>query len=343
MAVTEEYRRGRHRALAEPDMDGHARHHRARARRGGRERHAWLAPLAALLSTVALLLGVVLLDAGGGPVVAVADGADRGDAVLVPPVSLPLPTAPEPGAAEKLANAPAKDADPADDPEAAASGGRRPGGAAGGVGEAVGVDAAAEAVRPPVAAHPVDPPAALPLPPVDPGAAPAPAPAPPAPAPPAVAPPAVDAPPEVPRAELAPAARAPVVPKPPAGARCSTVLGTANVLGYVAQAGHHVAQHFRFPLSQILGRGSRSVAGSDHPAGRALDFLVFGNRALGDAIADYALAHRGELGISYVIWQQRINTGSGWRAMPDRGSPTANHRDHVHLSFGTAPGSGLSC
>jgi hypothetical protein len=39
-----------------------------------------------------------------------------------------------------------------------------------------------------------------------------------------------------------------------------------------------------------------------------------------------------------VIWRQRINSGTGWRAMEDRGSITQNHYDHVHVSFDeTAP------
>ena len=56
----------------------------------------------------------------------------------------------------------------------------------------------------------------------------------------------------------------------------------------------------------------------------------------GDAVASYAIANMGRFGITYVIWQQRIwLAGSGgWRAMEDRGSATANHFDHVHISVG---------
>jgi len=55
--------------------------------------------------------------------------------------------------------------------------------------------------------------------------------------------------------------------------------------------------------------------------------------------------NREELGVSYVIWRQRIDTGSGFRPMADRGSPTANHFDHVHVSFepGAGSGSPISC
>jgi hypothetical protein len=84
-----------------------------------------------------------------------------------------------------------------------------------------------------------------------------------------------------------------------------------------------------------------------HPtASRAIDILVsdaFGqvpsdDNRLGDAVADYALAHQPENGIWYVIWRQRYNDGGGWDPMEDRGSITQNHYDHVHVSFEeTAP------
>jgi hypothetical protein len=80
--------------------------------------------------------------------------------------------------------------------------------------------------------------------------------------------------------------------------------------------------------------GGRSGYGGDHGTGHALDIMCSGS--LGDAIAAYVRAHAGELGVSYVIWSQHIWTvqrsSEGWRAMPDRGSTTANHYDHVHVT-----------
>jgi hypothetical protein len=92
----------------------------------------------------------------------------------------------------------------------------------------------------------------------------------------------------------------------------------------------------------VLGVAGRANA-SDHPRGLAVDFMV--DRATGDKLAACALRDREALGISYVIWRQRIDTGSGFRAMPDRGSPTANHFDHVHVSFepGVTPGDPATC
>jgi len=52
-----------------------------------------------------------------------------------------------------------------------------------------------------------------------------------------------------------------------------------------------------------------------------------------NTLADYIAAHLNELGVKYVIWKQRINLGSGWRGMENRGSITQNHFDHVHITF----------
>ena len=67
---------------------------------------------------------------------------------------------------------------------------------------------------------------------------------------------------------------------------------------------------------------------------------MFADRAKGDQLADYVLANRARMGVKYVIWKQRINHGSGWVPMEDRGSNTANHFDHVHASFNARPGTG---
>jgi hypothetical protein len=83
----------------------------------------------------------------------------------------------------------------------------------------------------------------------------------------------------------------------------------------------------------VTSWGGRSGSG-DHGAGLALDIMVTGSA--GDAIAEFVRGHAGELGVSYVIWSQRIWTversSEGWRYMSDRGSTTANHYDHVHVS-----------
>ncbi|MGZ4665413.1 MAG: SH3 domain-containing protein [Frankiaceae bacterium] len=81
--------------------------------------------------------------------------------------------------------------------------------------------------------------------------------------------------------------------------------------------------------------GGRSGSGGNHGTGRALDIMC--TSSLGGAIANYVRSHASELGVSEVIWAQRIWTvqrsSEGWRPMADRGSATANHYDHVHVSL----------
>jgi hypothetical protein len=73
----------------------------------------------------------------------------------------------------------------------------------------------------------------------------------------------------------------------------------------------------------------------EHASGRALDIMT-SDVALGTAIADFLRSHSAELKLYDVIWRQRIWTpvrgGEGWRGMSSRGSATANHYDHVHVS-----------
>lgn len=118
----------------------------------------------------------------------------------------------------------------------------------------------------------------------------------------------------------------PPPPPTPEPEPCSTELeGTQP---HVAQVGNHVLT--KFDVDSVGGVASRSGA-SDHPSGLALDFMTTG--ATGDRIAEYILANQSEFGVTYVIWEQRYNDGSGWSYMEDRGSDTANHYDHVHVSF----------
>ncbi|MEU7860311.1 hypothetical protein [Nonomuraea sp. NPDC049141] len=85
----------------------------------------------------------------------------------------------------------------------------------------------------------------------------------------------------------------------------------------------------------------RSGGGGEHPLGRACDFMMStggtmpteANQALGNRIAAWAIENKDKLGVKYVIWKQRINQGSGWSPMSDRGSITENHFDHVHISM----------
>lgn len=103
-----------------------------------------------------------------------------------------------------------------------------------------------------------------------------------------------------------------------------------GVKPWVFEAANYLGN--KFNIDVIGGLGSRSRK-SEHPLGLALDFMTSDDR--GTALANEVVRINGALDAMYVIWRQRINSfdGRGWRAMADRGSPTENHMDHVHVSF----------
>ncbi|MCY4725867.1 SH3 domain-containing protein [Nocardioides sp. STR2] len=72
----------------------------------------------------------------------------------------------------------------------------------------------------------------------------------------------------------------------------------------------------------------------EHGQGRAIDIMVSGET--GWDIANFLRANYAALGIEYIIYSQNIwsveRSGEGWRGMSDRGSTTANHYDHVHVT-----------
>jgi len=88
-----------------------------------------------------------------------------------------------------------------------------------------------------------------------------------------------------------------------------------------------------FPDVSSYG-GVRSGSG-EHSTGQALDIMV-SSSSLGDAIAAWVRDNHDALGVSEILWSQQIWTversSDGWRWLEDRGSATANHYDHVHVT-----------
>ncbi len=93
----------------------------------------------------------------------------------------------------------------------------------------------------------------------------------------------------------------------------------------------HAAVCAAFP--QITTYGTLRSDG-EHGQGLAVDIMVSGD--LGWEVAEFIRENRAELGVSYLIYAQQIwsveRSGEGWRGMEDRGSVTANHYDHVHVT-----------
>ncbi|MGE3285789.1 MAG: hypothetical protein AB7J32_06755 [Pseudonocardia sp.] len=105
--------------------------------------------------------------------------------------------------------------------------------------------------------------------------------------------------------------------------------GLGKVRPWVRSAAQFLACLYGEP--RLIGVASRGNSYSGHPLGLAIDFMLTGKRA--DELAQCALDNKKQLGVDYVIWKQRINYGDGWQRMADRGGITANHYDHVHVSF----------
>jgi hypothetical protein len=85
---------------------------------------------------------------------------------------------------------------------------------------------------------------------------------------------------------------------------------------------------------QITSYGGWDAHG-EHASGRALDVMT-SDVGLGNEIAAFLQAHASELHVYDILWRQHIWTpvraSEGWRLFADRGSATANHYDHVHVS-----------
>ncbi|VOJ34548.1 LysM domain-containing protein [Streptococcus pneumoniae] len=102
---------------------------------------------------------------------------------------------------------------------------------------------------------------------------------------------------------------------------------------------------FKEEIANLFGitsfSGYRPGDSRDHGKGLAIDFMVPESSELGDKIAEYAIQNMASRGISYIIWKQRFyapfdskyGPANTWNPMPDRGSVTENHYDHVHVSM----------
>ena len=148
---------------------------------------------------------------------------------------------------------------------------------------------------------------------------------------------------EAPATTEAPAA--PVVTETPATTEAPVTTQTptpvnVNTTGLQPQAAAYMTE-----IANLYGITSFSTYrpgdSGDHGKGLAVDFMVPESSALGDQIAEYTAANMASRGVSYIIWKQRFyapfNSIYGpaytWNLMPDRGSITENHYDHVHVSF----------
>lgn len=144
-----------------------------------------------------------------------------------------------------------------------------------------------------------------------------------------------------------------VVPVEPEKAEDMTKVATSNGLSYAPNHAYNPmnaglkpqTSSFKEEVASAFGitsfSGYRPGDPGDHGKGLAIDFMVPASSVLGDEVAQYAVNHIGDRGISYIIWKQQFyapfqniyGPANTWNPMPDRGSVTENHYDHVHVSF----------
>jgi hypothetical protein len=92
-----------------------------------------------------------------------------------------------------------------------------------------------------------------------------------------------------------------------------------------------------FPEIRTIG-GFRPDSLPWHPNGQAIDVMIpdpssAHGKALGDAVLRFALQHRDAFSLNHVIWRQTLyNPDGSSQLMDNRGSPTQNHMDHVHIA-----------
>lgn len=113
-----------------------------------------------------------------------------------------------------------------------------------------------------------------------------------------------------------------------------------------------------FPQIETIGGWRPVDAYPDHPSGRAVDIMIpdYGTdtgKKLGDDILAYLYGNADFFGVEYFIWRQEYIPANGQsNIMEDRGDPTQNHYDHIHVTtiesgfptadydFGSAPAGG---
>lgn len=113
-----------------------------------------------------------------------------------------------------------------------------------------------------------------------------------------------------------------------------------EVLDYLKRNGTPLPAHPDKGEPVVWGK-SGDPKNTEHYSGRALDFMC--SESVGNEIVAYLWRHRQRLGLTHMIWRQRIKSTrvdpGVWRKQADRGSWTNNHMDHVHALFsGKSPG-----
>lgn len=120
--------------------------------------------------------------------------------------------------------------------------------------------------------------------------------------------------------------------------KSQTDSGDAGLTDHTRQMRHFIMTKFNVKVAGGF-RHDDDGTGHGHGSGMAVDFMA--DKETGDKIAKYMQRNFKQLGIYYIIWEQKYfmnvtniyGPANRWNLMEDRGSVTQNHYDHVHVSF----------
>ena len=120
--------------------------------------------------------------------------------------------------------------------------------------------------------------------------------------------------------------------------KSQTDSGDAGLTDHTRQMRHFIMTKFNVKVAGGF-RHDDDGTGHGHGSGMAVDFMA--DKETGDKIAKYMQRNFKQLGIYYIIWEQKYfmnianiyGPANRWNLMEDRGSVTQNHNDHVHVSF----------
>ncbi|KAK2742768.1 hypothetical protein FQN55_007711 [Onygenales sp. PD_40] len=133
-------------------------------------------------------------------------------------------------------------------------------------------------------------------------------------------------------------------PSDPEGIQCCTdvphpEIPASNCQPHVIEAGQTILAANEGSTHVVWCYADKS---GEHGKGLALDLMVGSYNPKGEELATWIMNNHESLNVMYIIWGQKIwNPSNGeaptewanWRDMEDRGSVTANHWDHNHISF----------
>jgi hypothetical protein len=123
--------------------------------------------------------------------------------------------------------------------------------------------------------------------------------------------------------------------KPSAGISNASCSKSSGIESGLVSNGVKVFRAMCAAFPEVRSFGGRRSSNDFHGSGQAVDAMISDSSA-GWRLANWLRANASKLGVSEVIYAQKIWTvqrsGEGWRGMSDRGSSTANHYDHVHVS-----------